>query len=329
MRKDHEKRSLLTSVWSRLSDWIAARLSTPHSLRYQIFFGIACAGAGAVARLIINPLVEGAPFITFFPVLVAAGVFAGGTGALTCLVVSVLVVEIFWLAPVNNIALTRESFFSLLIFVFMGLIIAALTALVNAYQVRLKKSEQAAVLIASEMRHRVTNQLAIVQAAANATLRDDAGRSAFIDRLQAIARAQELALNGGGVSDTAKIRLKQFLEHTLEPFERHRIELDGEQTEITHRSAHMLGLAIHELATNSLKHGALSIPQGRVTLSWTESGNWVRLVWLEREGPKVSEPARQGFGLTLLRGTFPRTDGKPSVSFEADGVSCTMDVSKV
>jgi two-component sensor histidine kinase len=323
-----ERPLLLTSIWRKSSDWIIARLSAPLALKYRVLFGVACAAAGALTRAAIDPLVQGAPFITFFPALVAAGVFGSGIGALTCLVVSVLLVQLFWLAPVHTLALTQESLLSLLIFVFMGLIIAALTGIVNAYQTRLRKSEQAALLIASEMRHRVTNQLAIVQAAANATLRDDAGRSAFIGRLQAIARAQEFALAGGGVSDAAKIELRLFLEHSLEPFELAQVVLDGQRTAITHRSANMLGLAIHELATNSLKHGALSCPQGRITLSWSEGDRWIRLVWKESGGPKVSEPERQGFGLTLLRGTFPRKDGKPSLSFDADGITCTMDVSK-
>jgi two-component sensor histidine kinase len=92
----------------------------------------------------------------------------------------------------------------------------------------------------------------------------------------------------------------------------------------------MLNLALHELATNAVKYGALSAPEGRVEVSWTlrQTGKGKRLVeidWRERDGPPVTPPKRQGFGSRLLeRGLAQRVGGTVKLDFRPAGLECRI-----
>ena len=91
-----------------------------------------------------------------------------------------------------------------------------------------------------------------------------------------------------------------------------------------------LAMALHELATNAAKYGALSDSQGRVALSWTVTGSGpdrrLRLDWTERDGPPVSPPARRGFGSRLIQsGLATELDGEVTMDYPSSGVICRLD----
>jgi len=93
----------------------------------------------------------------------------------------------------------------------------------------------------------------------------------------------------------------------------------------------MLCMAIHELATNAAKYGALSTPSGRVDLGWSveQAGDLrvLHLRWLERDGPQVTPPKRQGFGTRLLeRGIQAELHGKTSIRYPTAGVECDIEI---
>lgn len=102
--------------------------------------------------------------------------------------------------------------------------------------------------------------------------------------------------------------------------------IDGASVVLEPGEAQNFSLALHELTTNAAKHGALSVPHGRVEVRWwvteTDTGPLLQFEWRERNGPTVPSPSRQGFGSSLLRQVFP----KSQLDFDPDGLSCRIDL---
>jgi two-component sensor histidine kinase len=180
-----------------------------------------------------------------------------------------------------------------------------------------------------ELRHRVNNSLALALAFASQTKRSapepEVFFAAFQSRLKALARAHDI-LSSGRRGDC---QLPHLAKSALEEFvERGAISLTGAHCCVPSASCVPLVLALHELATNAVKHGALSAPGGEVALSWTicneDARSDVALQWVESGGPPVERPTRKGLGSRLL----VRQSGLDEVSLEfaPTGLQCTMVV---
>ncbi len=189
--------------------------------------------------------------------------------------------------------------------------------------------------IAYELHHRTKNMLAIVQAISNqigsrsASLKDF--QMQFSPRLQALSHSLDLLVDedgrGAWIADVVRSQLEPFGE-----VDGVRIVATGPAVFLTPEAAQNIGLALHELGTNATKHGALSAPQGVITVHW-ELGRvgigrtCFRLIWRELNGPKVTPPTRSGFGhVVLQRATGPALHGKVAHEFKADGVRWTLEV---
>lgn len=158
-------------------------------------------------------------------------------------------------------------------------------------------------------------------------LASETGRSAvdfesfyenFRERLLALASAHNLLSSAGWTT----CELSALVHETLRPFASARIRIEGRPVQIAAASCTPLVLALHELATNAVKHGALSSPEGEVTLRWEGETLGHRLVWRERRGPRVTPPTRTGLGRRLLRAQT----GLDAVNleFEPRGVVCEI-----
>ncbi len=193
-----------------------------------------------------------------------------------------------------------------------------------------KAAEARQALLAREVDHRAKNALAVVQAALRLTPKLDTQTyaAAVEGRVKALARAQTLLADGHW--DGAD--LHALVRGELKPFAgSQRAELDGPHTTLPPTVAQPLAMAVHELATNAVKHGALSAPGGRVTVTWwLESGQSreLRLRWAESGGPHVDgPPTRRGFGSRVMEGTVQgQLGGVVSHRWEASGLVCEMAV---
>ena len=188
-----------------------------------------------------------------------------------------------------------------------------------------KRAEEQQLLVAREMQHRVKNSLAVVQAIAAQTFRADIGKDeaakVFFGRLGALAAATDALLSG----DASATDLATLLGRVLTPFRSERadsLEVEGPPVSLAASQASNLGLAVHELATNAVKYGALSVPEGRVTLGWTVAGDTVTLDWRESGGPTVTRPARKGFGSRLLATAFPAD--ALELDYRPEGFACRL-----
>jgi two-component sensor histidine kinase len=183
-----------------------------------------------------------------------------------------------------------------------------------------------------EIRHRLKNTLAVVQAIANATLAHDVpiedARAAFNSRLEALAHAHDILFQ----SNWARVNLRSIIDGILAPYAqrgRNRIRAKGPDVTLGVKPALAFGLALHELGTNAAKYGALSNDEGYIEISWTlaphPQDHEFRLRWRERKGPPVLPPKRTGFGSRLIqRNLAAEFDGEVELTYHADGVECTI-----
>jgi PAS domain S-box-containing protein len=192
-----------------------------------------------------------------------------------------------------------------------------------------KRAQEQQRLLVKEMKHRIKNSLATVQAIATQTLNQHADeRDAFIARLHALGNAHDLL-----TSDTwQKASLQAIVTQALKPFqEQHheRIAVEG-PTDVWLDSTKsvVVAMVIHELATNALKYGALSNGSGHVSVTWERhfQPNLVKFVWHEGGGPEISPPQRKGFGSHLIERAFGGQLGTAQLVFSPQGLSCTLEI---
>jgi two-component sensor histidine kinase len=154
-------------------------------------------------------------------------------------------------------------------------------------------------LVAKELVHRIANLMAMVQAIARNTFKDadPSSMAEFAGRLGSLATAQKLLLNG----DPSATGVDRIVRAALAPhgFDE-RFTTSGPDVRVSGRQAHALTLALHELATNAAKYGALSVDGGSIEVSWRDLGGAFDFVWREHGGPAVARPTRKGFGTLLI-----------------------------
>ncbi len=199
----------------------------------------------------------------------------------------------------------------------------------NVLQQKLERTRRAEVT--REMAHRMKNTLAIVQAIVTQTFRQvstiEAGREAIAGRLIALARAQDILTVEGG----SEARVNEVVETALAPHRMGdgRFSISGPAVTVTAAQGLGLSLAIHELATNAMKYGALSTPGGLIAIAWALPGpgpETFRFEWTESGGPTVAQPTRTGFGSRLVeRIVAPYFDGVAKLSYEPAGVRFRLD----
>ena len=196
-----------------------------------------------------------------------------------------------------------------------------------------RRAEERRELLVNELNHRVKNTLAVVQSLAAQTARGAPGLSAFAAafqrRILALARAHDLLTR----EDWTGAPLREVVRAGLAPLalDAARVDLpvgDAADALLPPGAAVTLAMAVHELATNALKHGALSVPGGRVSIACETApeGGAPVVGWTERGGPPVAgPPARRGFGLRLLeRGLAAQAGMGTNLRFEPEGVRCIL-----
>jgi two-component sensor histidine kinase len=199
----------------------------------------------------------------------------------------------------------------------------------------LRESEQRTRFVMRELAHRSKNLLAIVQAMARQTARTAGDykefQERFGDRITSLARSQDLLVhhnwNGIGVADLVSTQLAPFIGA-----DRSRLSVAGPAVILQPEAAQTIGMALHELATNASKYGALSIPSGRVHVDWelrtpADGDARFQMRWRELGGPVVEKPTRAGFGHSVVeRMVAASLDGQAQLQWKPGGVVWNLDV---
>ncbi|HEY8572345.1 PAS domain-containing protein [Phenylobacterium sp.] len=191
-----------------------------------------------------------------------------------------------------------------------------------------RRVEERQLLLINELNHRVKNTLATVQSIVAQTSRTDRSsqevRVAIEGRLLALSAAHDLltrhSWEGADLREVAQRAASPF-----SPDGEARIRISGPAVPLAPQQALALSMAIHELATNAAKYGALSVPGGHAELQWSVRGGQLQMHWGEHGGPEVKPPAGRGFGSRLLeRGLAADLQGSVSLSYPPEGVRCTI-----
>jgi PAS domain S-box-containing protein len=192
-----------------------------------------------------------------------------------------------------------------------------------------KRREEKEHLLMREMNHRAKNVLSVVDAIAHYTtannLEDFARR--FSERIQALSANQNLLVRnewkGVEIEDLVRAQLGHFADLIGS-----RILVHGPKLRLNEASAQAIGLALHELATNATKYGALSTDPGRVDVEWATDNGTFTMSWTERNGPLVSAPERRGFGSTVIDSMAKQAvDGEVQLDYAPSGLGWRLTCS--
>jgi two-component sensor histidine kinase len=185
-----------------------------------------------------------------------------------------------------------------------------------------------------ELTHRSKNLLSVIQAimrqtASNSTSVEDF-ETRFTARLQSLAGSHDLLVRDDWQGASMRELVRSQLGHYIDRADSH-IELTGEPLQVGPDAAQHIGMAMHELATNAAKYGALSVPDGKVLISWLVSPApdgtpMCRLSWEETGGPPVERPSRRGFGRVVIERTVARAlNGDVQIDYASAGLRWTLE----
>ena len=194
-----------------------------------------------------------------------------------------------------------------------------------------KAAEQKAALLLSELDHRVKNILAVVNAVVSQTLKTARSPEEFGDELEgrigAVAQAHGLLTQAGG----GEVMLRDVIVMELAPYDREngKIVISGPDIALTPKAGLALVMAVHELASNAAKYGALSTLTGALAIEWSiasASDEMLTLSWVETEGPPVERPSRRGFGTTMIEALSYELDAEVLREFRETGLQCVISM---
>ena len=281
--------------------------------------------AAVLLRQMLAPALHGVPFVTFFPAVLVISIILGWRWALAVAVVSAALANFLFIDPPFGWALGSSGLIATGAFLVTAILTLITGATLRQTVREIDASNRLAEHLNTELQHRVKNNLAVVQGLArqtarSATLPDDF-YAAFSGRLAALAEAHNLLASGNWQGS----QLPELPRAALRPFNDHKaITFDGPPCVVPAASCVPLVLGLHELGTNAIKYGALSVNTGRVEVRWRLEGDDLLIEWQEAGGPPVTPPSRRGLGSRLLS----RQAGLSSVvtDYRPEGVRCQFTV---
>ena len=204
----------------------------------------------------------------------------------------------------------------------------SVTHIVSAVQdvtgeVKERRSEEARHLLMREVDHRARNALTVVQSLVKLTQADDINdfKSVVLGRIEALARAQTSLARRKWEGAILRQVVADELAALTAPG---KYDIEGPDVTLPAEQVQAMSMALHELATNACKYGALKTEAGRVSVSWTLREECLRLVWREQDGPPVLPPARMGFGSRLLEGLALQLGGQVERAWRPEGLRAEL-----
>jgi PAS domain S-box-containing protein len=195
-----------------------------------------------------------------------------------------------------------------------------------------KESEAHLRLVLRELTHRSKNLLAVIQAMARQTARHAGSIDGFLNhfsaRLQALAASHDLLVreswHGASLDELIRSQLGGYIERDAG-----QVAIEGPAVALKPEAAQNLGLALHELAINAARFGALSVPDGHVSITWEHreraGGRAIELDWREQRGPKVKTRRKYGFGSLVIERNLARAlDAEVKLDFDPEGLRCQI-----
>jgi len=317
-------------------------------------FAFTCAAVAMVIRLAIIPNVEDVEYVTFFPAVMITTLVSGLGAGLFCIALSVAGAAFFLLPPlysfhVQNVSEQLVTFLFILITLALVIVIGGMRFSIERhlgvdreleqYRVALREREDRLATVAAEAQHRTRNVLTVAGTIADNTMRKSDTFAQFEakyhDRLQALGRAQGLLFRQQRGGD--RVTFDELIETELAAQSVNgsgRVTLDGPTgVGLPSGTVQTLAMAVHELATNAVKYGALQQPNGHLNIRWgqetsEETGEpWLHVDWKESGVEVPTSVGGTGQGRELIEGALPYQFGaRTTFALEADGVHCTISL---
>lgn len=291
-----------------------------------------CVAAGFLARLGLDLLIHGqVPFVTFYPAVIAAGLFGGVRAGVIAVLLSTpvavwafgaqypIATTIIWCVMASIVAVAGGS-------------VRDLTARLRAERDELARTQAKLELVLKEQVHRAKNTLSVLTALANQSAQGANSIEDFRERLTARIRALSAAYGMLSAQEhNVPLDLARVVETALGPFrtahEGRLVIQPGPQVLLAPSSGIPLTLCLNELATNAVKYGALiDEGEGRVECDWLEaSPGMFQLRWREIDGPRVPPPLSKGFGSRMIEQALRgMPGGKVELRYLPAGVECDL-----
>jgi PAS domain S-box-containing protein len=189
-----------------------------------------------------------------------------------------------------------------------------------------KRSQEQIATLAREAEHRSKNLLSTVQAAVMLSQSDtpDGLKKVIEGRIRALSNVHSLFAQTRWIgADLSMIATQELTPYSADSPAR--VRIDGPPVLLAPDVAQAVAITLHELATNAVKYGALSVPNGRVAMKWShEPGSELTLLWKETDGPKVQEPTRKGFGSRVIEEMIVGRSGKARFDWRVEGLVCEI-----
>jgi two-component sensor histidine kinase len=286
-------------------------------------FALVITALAALLRELFTYLGATLYFPTFFPAVALVALIAGlEAGAL---VVLLAILTAWWAFVLPRFAFSTISLSDGVNFFLFGVAAAVIIGLahcVRAVLEELNRQHTARELMLREMHHRSRNTFAAIESIVRATLSGDPVRSeAVLARVRAVMRTNELIANAVGQQMSAKVLVDQELSAFQRP---NALKYEGFDIPLNADSTRALALVIHELTTNAVKYGALSVPTGRIVVRGRCEGESAIIEWRESGGPPVNMPNKTGFGTKLITRSVSAIGGEAVSSFENSGLICRI-----
>lgn len=310
----------MTIWWQRL---LSHRLELSWSA--ALLLSVACVAVATVARLLLGavfgPTLQ---FATYFPAVLVASLFGGAVAGLVSIPLSIMAVWWAILAPVYVFGPLRPmDYANFTLFTLASLLIVWLAASHRRALHRLEQNEQERMLLVGEVTHRSRNIITVVSSLIQQTIKDSDIAATLINRIRVVTDTNAIM-----DPDTETIGTLRgiFVEQLQQPHGPERISLTGPEVVVDGAKTRALRLVVHEMATNALKHGALSEARGRIEIDWKTDGQVLQIDWCERDGPKVKPPDKYNFGSRLILRTLKQLKAEFEPTFAETGYCYRMKV---
>jgi len=261
-------------------------------------------------------------FAPYYSATLIAVLVGGGTAGCVAAVLGGVIAYFLFMQSIPNIA---GSFAEQLISLFQYCVCSAViiwAAMSHRYLLqRLREEEEARRLLNSELVHRIKNVLASVQAIVSQSLKEQVEvRDTVNARIAALGITHDLLIQSGWQGAS----LHEIFIREFSPFDLSRFELEGEDIQCPSDTVTVLALIFHELTTNAVKYGALSRPEGSVSISWHKVKSRLNVEWREKGGPPPASQIDKGFGMKLLQLGLKPFLGVADIRLEPAGLVCNL-----
>lgn len=194
------------------------------------------------------------------------------------------------------------------------------------------QAEERLQVVLREMAHRTKNVILVAQSLVRQTARHSDDKQAFVaaitGRMGSFARSLELLMSEQETAPSFASLVTVQLESFIEPG--NRLTVEGQDFLLAREAVKEVGMLVHELGTNAMKYGALSVPEGHLDIRWQEIDEGgrkaIEITWTERGGPMPTEPTQKGFGSTLIQATAQTLQGTARCDYKLEGITWTIRI---